>query len=115
MKASKADREIIAVVATNVRDARKAAGLSQEALADAAGVDRTYVSQVERRLRNLTIVALAEIGEGAWNNAGPLVGRNESGFTDAASADGRTVDRKRTSVTSAMAPTGYHALRRRDA
>jgi transcriptional regulator with XRE-family HTH domain len=36
------------VFARNLRKARNAASLSQEALADAAGIDRTYVSALER-------------------------------------------------------------------
>jgi transcriptional regulator with XRE-family HTH domain len=52
---------IIAIVAGNVKRARKAARLSQEELAFEAGLDRTYISQVERRLRNVTIVVLAKI------------------------------------------------------
>ena len=48
-------------MAHNVRVKRKAAGLSQEDLAHEAGVDRTYVSQVERRQRNLTISVLARL------------------------------------------------------
>lgn len=52
---------IIAVFAENVRAARKAAGMSQEELALEAGLDRTYVSQVERKLRNTTIVVLSRL------------------------------------------------------
>ena len=52
---------VIAVVAENVRRRRKAAGLSQEDLGFEAGLDRTYVSQVERRQRNVTIVVLAKL------------------------------------------------------
>jgi transcriptional regulator with XRE-family HTH domain len=55
------DSGIIGIVATNVRRARKEAGLSQEELAHDAGVDRTYVSQVERGKRNLTITVLARL------------------------------------------------------
>jgi transcriptional regulator with XRE-family HTH domain len=51
MKRAARDSQIIGVVATNVRTARKAAGLSQEDLAFEAEVDRTYISQVERRQR----------------------------------------------------------------
>lgn len=36
------------ILAANLRAARLEAGLSQEALADAAGIDRTYVSALER-------------------------------------------------------------------
>jgi len=52
---------IIEVVARNVRSARKGAGLSQEELAARAEIDRTYVSQVERRQRNITVVVLARL------------------------------------------------------
>jgi len=34
---------------------RVARGLSQEELADRASLDRTYISSIERRLRNLSI------------------------------------------------------------
>lgn len=52
---------IIDIVADAVRKARKASGLSQEDLALEAGLDRTYISQVERGKRNVTIVVLARI------------------------------------------------------
>jgi ribosome-binding protein aMBF1 (putative translation factor) len=38
-----------------VRRCRKHAGLSQEALADLAGLDRTYVSGIERGKRNVSL------------------------------------------------------------
>lgn len=41
--------------AANVRLVRVARGLSQEELADRASLDRTYISSIERRLRNLSI------------------------------------------------------------
>ncbi len=57
------EKGIIGVVAETVKRARKAAGLSQEALAFEADLDRTYISQVERRKRNVTIVVLARIAK----------------------------------------------------
>jgi transcriptional regulator with XRE-family HTH domain len=63
MKRAADDTGIIEVVARNVRTARKAARLSQEELAHEAKVDRTYVSQVERRLRNVTITVLARLAK----------------------------------------------------
>lgn len=41
--------------AENLRIQRTAKGLSQEALADIAKLHRTFVSEVEREIRNLSI------------------------------------------------------------
>jgi transcriptional regulator with XRE-family HTH domain len=63
MRRAKEDSAIIQLVAGNVRLRRKAFGLSQEELADEAEVDRTYISQVERGQRNLTISVLNRIAK----------------------------------------------------
>lgn len=42
-------------LASNVRSRRQFLGLSQEALADAAGLHRTYVGSIERGERNVSI------------------------------------------------------------
>ena len=55
--------DIRKIVGRNVRQARQAAGLSQEALADRAGIDRTYVSGVERGVRNPTVTIVARLAE----------------------------------------------------
>jgi len=43
------------ILAGNLRKLRAQRGLSQEALADLAGLHRTYVSSVERQERNISI------------------------------------------------------------
>jgi transcriptional regulator with XRE-family HTH domain len=48
-------------VGAAVRHARTEQGLSQEQLALVAGLDRTYISGVERSVRNPTIASLATI------------------------------------------------------
>jgi len=44
-----------ALVAWNLRRLRTARGVSQERLAADAGVDRAYISEIERELGNVTI------------------------------------------------------------
>jgi transcriptional regulator with XRE-family HTH domain len=53
--------EAIAVVAWNIRRLRVERGLSQEALAFDAEIDRTYVSRLERILENPTVAVLDRI------------------------------------------------------
>ena len=50
-----------ALVARNIRRIRVARGLSQEVLAVDAGIDRTYVSRLERHLENPTVAVLERI------------------------------------------------------
>lgn len=51
------------ILKKNLRDYRRGAGLSQEELADAAGLHRTYVSGVERGVRNPTVEVLDKIAK----------------------------------------------------
>ena len=55
--------DIREVFARNLRKARNARRLSQEALAHEAGVDRTYVSALERGVYNATIVMVAKLAK----------------------------------------------------
>jgi transcriptional regulator with XRE-family HTH domain len=45
----------------NVKRLREAQSLSQEELADRAGLHRTYISQVERAVKNPTVQSLDRI------------------------------------------------------
>ncbi len=51
-----AARDPRASFGARVRELRRARGVSQEALADEAGLDRTYVSSVERGHRNISLL-----------------------------------------------------------
>jgi len=52
-----------AIVALNLRRLRVLRGISQEAFAVDAGIDRTYVSRLERGLENPTISVLERISQ----------------------------------------------------
>jgi transcriptional regulator with XRE-family HTH domain len=54
----KPSRKITQILADNLRRFRATKGLSQEALADACGLHRTYVGAVERGERNVTLSTL---------------------------------------------------------
>lgn len=46
-----------------VREIRKKKGLSQEAFADIAGVDRSYMGQIERGEQNVSLIKIYEIAQ----------------------------------------------------
>lgn len=48
-------------IGDRIRELRKAKGLSQEALANIAEVDRTYMTKVETGKRNVTVKILEKI------------------------------------------------------
>jgi transcriptional regulator with XRE-family HTH domain len=50
-------------LAANMKALRKARGWSQEALADEAGLDRTYISGIERIVRNPTVTVIERIAK----------------------------------------------------
>ena len=48
-------------LAVNMKRLRKERGWSQEALADEAGLDRTYISGIERVVKNPTITVIERV------------------------------------------------------
>lgn len=55
MKKHKVSQKLRVVFARNLRSVRQARGISQEKLAELAGLHRTYISSVERGGRNISI------------------------------------------------------------
>ena len=51
------------VVARNLRRIRQKAGMSQEELADRAGLNRNYVGMIEREENSPTVDALEQLSE----------------------------------------------------
>lgn len=61
-----------------VRAYRKAAGLSQEALADAAEIDRSHMGKIERGERNVTVLNILKIAAALNRPASEIF--NEAGL-----------------------------------
>lgn len=55
--------DLVVLLGRNVRTWRQERGLSQEQLALDAGMKRSYVSELERGLRNPTVRALGRLAE----------------------------------------------------
>lgn len=55
------DKYLINAVALTVRHYRTKLNISQEQLAEKSGLDRTYISGVERGVRNITLDSLESI------------------------------------------------------
>jgi transcriptional regulator with XRE-family HTH domain len=56
----------------NVRKQREAKELSQEALAEKASLDRTYISGIERGVRNPSVLSLLRVAKALGSNVAEL-------------------------------------------
>lgn len=63
-------------LAANMKRLRKEKGWSQERLADEAGLDRTYISGMERLVRNPTITVIQKIVAALETTFGELLDEN---------------------------------------
>ena len=61
---TKVQNPLLRLVGARIRKARHRKGLSQEALAHAIDMDRSYVSGLERGEFNVSLLALARIARG---------------------------------------------------
>lgn len=61
------------ILAENVKAARKELDLSQEALALEVGIDRTYISGIERAVRNPTVKLIAKLAKCLKTTPGELL------------------------------------------
>jgi transcriptional regulator with XRE-family HTH domain len=60
-------------LAANMKRLRKERGWSQEALADEAGLDRTYISGIERIVRNPTVTVVERVARALQCQLGTLL------------------------------------------
>ena len=67
------------VLAKNLKELRTSAGLSQEELADRAGLHRTYISSIERGQRNVTLENIFALAEALGATPADLVRLHKAG------------------------------------
>lgn len=67
------DAERLLAFGSMVREIRNKAGWSQEHLADECGLDRTYISGVERGVRNIGLLNMLRIADALKIKATDLV------------------------------------------
>ena len=60
------------LVGENIRSARKSKGISQEALADMAGIDRSHMGYIERGKKNIRVSTLIKVAEALELSPGSL-------------------------------------------
>ena len=76
------------LIARNIRRLRVARALSQEMLAVDAGIDRTYVSRLERGLENPTVTVLEKLARAFSSNIEELLRAPRPGETAPRSLQG---------------------------
>lgn len=65
---------ILTDLGITIRQARLSMKLSQEALADAAGVDRSHMGKIERGERNVTLLNIERIAKALGKTPSDLLG-----------------------------------------
>lgn len=77
---SSLDAGIAKAFGKSARDRRLEAGLSQEALALETGIERSYISRLERGLSQPTLLALLKLAKGLGCESGELLAPVEKAF-----------------------------------
>ena len=66
-------KDYLLILGNNIKQLRKAKGLSQEGLADISGLHRTYIGGIERGERNVSIINIARLALALEVDASRLV------------------------------------------
>lgn len=70
----KTEAELRAIISATLKQYRALRGLSQEELATLAGVNRTFVSQIERQQKNVSIDSLRRLANALQCEVHTLLG-----------------------------------------
>lgn len=74
------DREVLKLVGSRIRVLRKEKGLSQESLGEKGGFHFSYIGQIERGEKNVSLLNLAKIAEALEVNLIQLFAYIDEGF-----------------------------------
>lgn len=69
---------VIELFSENLRAARLRKGITQEELADLAGLHRTYVGSAERGERNVTLESVERLAQALGVSSSELLSKNNS-------------------------------------
>lgn len=83
------DKKLLRAFGLAVRQAREKEGISQDVLAELAGLHRTYIGSVERGERNLTLKNISAVAAALNMRGSALLERAEGFLGGRGTADGR--------------------------
>lgn len=78
------EREKLQIFGAIVRELRTEQGISQEGLANLAGLHRTYVSMLERGIRNPSLTVILQLAEALGTRASTLMVDLETNIIESA-------------------------------
>jgi transcriptional regulator with XRE-family HTH domain len=84
MLSAMGEREKLQIFGAIVRKHRTEQGISQESLANLAGLHRTYISMLERGIRNPSLTVILQIAEALNMRAATLIADIEANVTKSA-------------------------------
>jgi len=70
---SHAGDPVLVAMGGAIRNARKVKGLSQESLAAESGIERAYMSGIERGMQNMSLMTLAKVAKALGISVADLV------------------------------------------
>ena len=70
------EKQFLKIIGRNIKNSRQLSGLSQSALSKETGIDRSYLSSVEKGNQNISLLLLERIARATGTSASALTSRN---------------------------------------